>query len=127
MVRTSPDSQVQSIVLATKKNVDIERGVPGKDYYLRIKDVLDRINMRRCSVEATLADRYRRAVSKPDFQANLKLTERRSVHQSPIKLDLSWKDGGKHFPKKSSMIGRDYQVSSIPKAGKYNVAGGSRT
>jgi hypothetical protein len=28
--------------------------------------------------------------------------------------------------KKTSMIGKDYQVSSVPKAGKYNVTGGNR-
>jgi hypothetical protein len=125
-VRTSQDAQFPSVLLATKKNLDIEQNVQGKDYFVRIKDVLDRINLRGNSTEAMLADRYRRAVSKPSFRANLKPTERKGVQQSPIKLDLSWKDGGKHFPKKTSMIGKDYQVSSIPKAGKYNVVGSSR-
>lgn len=124
-MRASQEAHVPTVLLATKKDLDIERDVQGKDYFMRIKDVIDRINLRKNNTEAMLADRYRRAVSRPVFRANLKPTERKRV-QSPIKLDLSWKDGGKHFPKKTSMIGKDYQVSSIPKAGKYNVTGSSR-
>jgi hypothetical protein len=111
--------------LTTRKDVDIARSEQGKDYYVRIKDVVDRINLRNCDFEATLADRFRRAISKPKLQTKLSPTKRNTVRLSLVsaKPDLSWKDGGKQFPKKSSMIGEDYQVSTIPAAGSYTAIG----
>jgi hypothetical protein len=34
-------------------------------------------------------------------------------------IDLSWKNGGREYPKRASNIGPDYQVDIIPLAGTY--------
>lgn len=109
------------MVFATRKGlpVDLKSCREGKDYYVRIADVIDRLNQRRSSEESAVADLYRRAISKPDFsKADFTSTPsftRLNVGKlgSP-KLDLSWKEGRTHFPKASSRIGNDYQVSTFP-------------
>ena len=117
----SDDSSV--VVLATRKDLDIDISEEGIEYYTRIKDVIERINQRSNDLEATLADRYRRAISKPNYRTRLLSPHRRSTLVPPTttgkKLDLSWKDGRKNYPKKSSMIGKDYQVSALPLAGSF--------
>jgi len=108
----------------------------GEDYYVRIKDVIDRINERRNTAESSAADLYRRAISKPakmpspNFEPTFRRKRRKVAEQassephisntssnsSPIKLDLSWKYSGAIFPKKSSRVGGEYQATSIPVA-----------
>lgn len=108
-------------MLATKKDLDLEKSEEGKDYYVRIKDVIERINQRQNAIESTAADRFRRAISKPDFRRLSprlqKLDQGSHTLMGSPKLDLSWKDGGKSFPKKSSSVGDEYQVSNIAVAG----------
>lgn len=109
----------------------------GEDYYVRIKDVIDRINERRNTAESSAADLYRRAISKPakmpspNFEPTFRRKRRKVAEQassepnirnssssSPIKLDLSWKYSGAIFPKKSSRVGDEYQATSIPVAAR---------
>ena len=114
--------QSNSIILATREDLDIATSVEGVDYYTRIKDVIERINFRSSNLEATLADRYRRAISKPNFRTRLSPPRRSTLIPKSPKLDVSWKDGRKIYPKKSSMIGNDYQVSNLPAAGSHMKA-----
>jgi hypothetical protein len=107
-----------TIVMATTKDLDLETSKEGKEFYVRIKDVIERINLRRNAVESAAADRFRRAISKPDIQT-LSTPGRLAQRLTKNKMDLSWKDGGKRFPKKSSVVGDDFQASSIPIAGNF--------
>ena len=111
--------QPTSIVLSTRKDLEIASSEEGVDYYTRIKDVLERINQRSNDLEATLADRYRRAISKPNYRTRLSPLRRSTLIPKSPKIDLSWKDGRKNYPKKSSMIGNDYQVSHLPAMNSY--------
>lgn len=104
-----------STILATKKNLDLATSIERQDYYVSIKDVIERINRRQNAVESTAADRYRRAISRHGFRKLRSAND--LLKEVSSNLDLSWKDGGTHFPKKSSSIGENYQVSSIPVAG----------
>jgi hypothetical protein len=123
------------MVLATKKGLDLQSSAERKDYFLRIKDAVNRINKRLNPAEASAADQYRRAVSKtdnktfrPDFAPTFTRPKRkRATSPKPIslavppapKLDLSWKEGRTHFTKRSCRVGEDYQVSTIPAAGTH--------
>ena len=117
--------------MAANKDLDFQTSILGEDYYVRIKDVIDRINERRNSVEASAADLLRRAISKPvklpapSFEPTFRRKRRKEVAEesspkpisSPTKLDFSWKEGGEIFPKKSSRVGDEYQATIIPQAG----------
>lgn len=116
-MHNSASGQSNSTILATRKDLDIATSEEGVDYYKRIKDVIERINKRSNDFEASLADRYRRAISKPNYRTRLNPVRRSALIHKSSKLDLSWKDGRKNYPKKSSMIGKDYQVSTLPVAG----------
>jgi hypothetical protein len=115
-----------STILATKKDLDLETSKEGKDYFVRIKDVIEHINQQKKSTEhinqqkksaeSTAADRYRSAKSKQEAR-RLRLPKK--VEYGSPKVDLSWKDGGKRFPKKTSSVGDDYQATSIPVAGSF--------
>jgi hypothetical protein len=122
LVNNLASDQTNSIILATRKDLDIETSEEGVDYYTRIKDVIERINLRSNDLEATLADRYRRAISKPNYRTRLNPIRRSTLIPKSPKLDLSWKDGRKIYPKKTSMIGNDYQVSYLPAAGSHMKA-----
>lgn len=37
-----------------------------------------------------------------------------------VVMDLSWKDGGKNFPKRCSRVGAKYQATELPEAGTWN-------
>ena len=115
-VQKLPNDPSNSIILATRKDLDIPTSKDGVDYYTRIKDVIERINQRSNDFEATLADRYRRAISKPNYRTRLSPLRRSTLIPKSSNLDLSWKDGRKNYPKKSSMIGKDHQVSTLPAA-----------
>lgn len=56
----------------------------------------------------SIARPRRRAVPKPKRESS-----------GTSMLDLSWKNGGREYPKHASNIGPDYQVDSIPLAGTY--------
>ena len=38
-------------------------------------------------------------------------------------VDLSWKDGGKSYPKHPSRVGEEYQATQIPAAGTWENSG----
>ena len=113
------DNKSTSVILATRKNLDITKSEEGLDYYIRIKDVVEQINQRSNEFEANLADQYRRAISKPNYRTRLNPPRRSTLmpRSTTSRLDLSWKNSRKNYPKKSSMIGSDYQVAALPVAG----------
>jgi hypothetical protein len=106
-------------ILATRKDTDVTASKEGVDYYTRLVDVIEWMNQRRTHDEAALADRYRRAISKLNYRTCLSPGRRNSLASKSLKIDVTWKDGRKHFPKKSSMVGEGYQVSSLPSFGSY--------
>ncbi|GAX28558.1 bromodomain adjacent to zinc finger domain protein 1A [Fistulifera solaris] len=114
------------------KDIDPGTGVKGVDYYSRIKDVVDRLNERRNDLESSVADLLRRGVNKLSKKPVLspRLPARRLRSKEGVKsetssvadddgIDLSWKRGGRHYPTKSSSVGAEFQVNSLPKAGVY--------
>ena len=115
-----------------------ERGRRGKDYYDRIKDVIDRILEGRNEEEKKIADLYTAEFS-DDEVTRLRSTRRSvpttSTTSTPEKrasskrgrlsltgntIDLSWKDGGSLYPKRSSQVGDEFQATNIPPAGSYS-------
>lgn len=115
-----------------------ERGRRGKDYYDRIKDVIDRVLEGRNEEEKKIAELYSAEFS-DDEVTRLRSTRRSvpttSTSSTPEKraatkrgrpsltgntLDLSWKDGGSLYPKRSSQVGDEYQATDIPAAGSYS-------
>lgn len=129
-------------MLATQNYLEDGQGEEGEDYYNSIKDVIDRINERRNSVESSAADLFRRAHSRPvkthspsssepepTFRPKRRKAEgggtptllMKSPTKSPHKLDLSWKNAGEDvFPKKSSSLGDEFQATQIPEAGSFH-------
>jgi len=121
-------AQQGSVTFLPKGSAMEERGgmVSGEQYE-RIRDVLDRLEEGRSQTEAAIANLYH-SLQEEQNQATIdpKSPERRS---SPIrtnlvspKLDLSWKDGGRNFPRKESRVGQDFQVVELPKPGSLEKA-----
>jgi hypothetical protein len=93
--------------------------------------LIERILERRNVEEASAADAYTACMeelekkagvsSKPQPKASLRNAQiarrvARSVNKEPVE-DPEWKD--RTFPKMSSRLGRNYQVSKLPEAGSY--------
>lgn len=64
--------------------------------------------------EAPLATRPRRAQRRPRLGVSLRVP----IEDSEV--DTSWKDGRSLYPKRSSQIGEEYQVTFLPEAGTFN-------
>jgi hypothetical protein len=116
-------------------NVNIKTGKRNLDYYDRVKIVLSRVEERRNNEEAKIADLFR-AKTRDDHQVRLLTRPTAQVRRGPGRppklgtslvpknvrvVDVSWKEGGSTYPKRSSQVGDDYQVSpaNIPPAGSY--------
>jgi hypothetical protein len=104
----------------------------GAEYnYDRIRSVIDRLLERRNAAESAIAEahlipmenlvmkkkRLTPSIARPRRRAEPKKPKRESSGSNMI--DLSWKNGGREYPKRASNIGPDYQVDSIPLAGTY--------
>lgn len=105
------------------KDAKIEYGRKGKDYYTRIRDVIDRVLQRRNDVETGIADAYQEEMTALESDAGVKVppspptppTRRlRPVRHATRIVDLSWKEGGSAFPRTSSRVGPEYQAVDIP-------------
>ncbi|KAL7557159.1 hypothetical protein ACA910_002439 [Epithemia clementina (nom. ined.)] len=107
-------------------SIDDRDGPATGERYDRIRDVLDRLDEGRSQTEAAIANLYhslQTGASEKQPTNTVRGTPanrsaRHNVLLSP-KIDLSWKDGGRNFPRKKSQIGDDYQVSKLPKAGTF--------
>lgn len=56
-------------------------------------------------------------IAKKRDRPSLQHGDRPTLHGA--NLDLSWKDGGSLYPKRSSQVGDEYQATDIPAAGTY--------
>jgi hypothetical protein len=109
-------------------------GKKNRDYYDRIKDVIDRFLKRRNDKESAVADAFlvdREEYGKKENDETASRPRRPTAGASRSGgrsgggrpslsggiLDLSWKDGGTTYPKRSSQIGEEYQATEIPAAG----------
>jgi hypothetical protein len=134
----SLEGDKEGTILFFPPNVDQKRAKRNIDYYDRIKLVLERVEERRNSDEAKLADRYREATrddqKKIEISTNPVVRPRRGPGRPPKlstslpprnMVDISWKDGGTSYPKRCSQVGDEYQVSSIPPVGSYSTSIGT--
>lgn len=92
--------------------------------YGRIEDVINRMLERRNNSESRLADVFLDAMKVANRPKNLlpvspRVRKGAAKRQSSTKIDLSWKEGGRNFPQRSSKVGTQYQVKVIPSAGSY--------
>lgn len=99
----------------------VEAGVKGRDYYDRIKDVLDRLREKRTDAEGAViedfdAECYSREREETKSSRKRKANDTAASPKKTAKAD-SWKEGRK-FTKKTSRVGPNYQPSSIPKVGE---------
>jgi hypothetical protein len=115
-------------MLFVPPNVDIKSGKRNIDYFSRIKDLIARIDERRNSEESKLADLFREKTKDDqsiELTVNASPRPRRGPGRPPklsISLpprnvhvvDISWKDGGATYPNRSSRVGDEFQVASIP-------------
>lgn len=105
------------------KGVTVESGAKGRDYYDRIKDVLDRLRDKRTLSEGAVIEDFDAEVYRREEEENKASRKRRASENEAsggakkmAKLD-SWKEGRK-FSKKSSRVGSNYQPSTIPEVGE---------
>ncbi len=116
------------------------KGRRGKDYYDRIKDVIDRVVEGRNDKEKKIADLYasefideelwrikttrRSAMSSTtsinSFPEKRSLPKRDRPSLTGNTIDLSWKNGGSLYPKRASQVGDEFQATDIPAAGTYS-------
>lgn len=138
------------------KGVVAEKARKGRDFYTRIRVVIDRVLKRKNTAEKEAAELYLLGVGLSETERTdhpQKSTERRrhTVETSsttgtkrmgrpsrkakeaaesprgPQRIDLSWKTAGKNFPKLSSRVGEHFQASNIPLAGSYMDTGTNKT
>jgi hypothetical protein len=115
--------------------IDVKSGKRNIDYYDRVKLIIERVEERRNKDEAKLADLFREQTRDDDRITLLQNHEARPRRRGPGRppklgnsvpsnnnvhiVDVSWKDGGAAFPKRSSRIGDAYQVTFLPPAGSH--------
>jgi hypothetical protein len=99
--------------------------------YDRIRSVIDRLLERRNAAESAIAEAHllpmEKLVGKKEGpEPSIARPRRRAVPKKPKRessgsnmIDLSWKNGGREYPKRASNVGPEYQVDSIPLAGTY--------
>ena len=98
----------------------MKTGKRGRDYYNRIKDVLDRILEKSNENEAQIANAYLDEIAVLEDEAGYEAppppptTRRLRAPRHATRLDLSWKEGGSAFPRTSSRIGCEYQAVDLP-------------
>ena len=112
------------------KGVDMESGKKGRDYYNRIRDVIDRILEKRNEDEKRVAAAYLEEMmvlddEEEDYEVVPRSTRRRNLprrmpsERRAGRVDLSWKEGGSTFPKACSRVGSEYQAVNLPPAGTF--------
>ncbi|KAL3909423.1 MAG: hypothetical protein SGILL_008095 [Bacillariaceae sp.] len=122
-------------MLFVPPNVNTRTGKRNVDYYDRIKMVLSRVEERRNREEAKIADLFREK-TREDHEIQLLTRPTEKIRRGPGRppklgtsllsksvrvVDVSWKEGGSAYPKRSSKVGKDHQVNpeNIPPAGAY--------
>jgi hypothetical protein len=116
-------------------NGKVEGGKKNVDYYDKLKLVIERVKERRNEEEAKLADLFREKTQTDDQEIESILptvrprrgpgrppklgTSRPSSQKIDRVVDMSWKEGGSTYPKRSSRVGDEYQVSTLPRPGSF--------
>lgn len=108
-------------------NVTEATGRRGKEYYDRIRDVIDRVLSKSNEEESKIAFNFLAEIGEDEKPDSLNSRPRRATARPgrpPSRpslsggiVDLSWKDGGTTYPKRSSQVGDEYQATQIPAAG----------
>lgn len=115
------------------KDVNVESGDKGKDYYDRIRDVIDRIIQRRNLDEARVAELFLSDIEVLEELEELEIVPRRNEtrHRTvsgikfpprsgyPKPIDVSWKYTGSAYNRKSSRVGEEFNATLIPAAGTF--------
>jgi hypothetical protein len=92
--------------------------------------VIDRLLERRNAVESALAEAHLIPMEslvgkKKGLGPSIARPRRREKPKAKREssgsnmIDVSWKNGGREYPKRASNVGPEYQVDSIPLAGTY--------
>lgn len=96
--------------------------IRGQDYFCQIKEVLTYLESGKPE-EVSAFQAYVEEVKK--LESEQQQSKAVSKRKNPVRqkkeetkppVDLSWKYGGRNFPKKTSQVGPEYQVSEIPTA-----------
>ena len=124
-VPASSDS-AERVVLATKKNFDVESSTEGVDFFATVADVIEFLTKKEEPEEKEQRSIRRRTVTKlfdPTYSPSFRRQRRKKTPPVPVpkspQVDLTWKEGRNHFPKKSSSIGEQFQATDIPEAGTF--------
>jgi hypothetical protein len=108
------------------KGVEESKGTRGRDYYDRIKDVLDRLREKRTASEGGMIEDFDAECYRREEIENRSSRKRKSQSgengksSSKEAKNDTWKQGRK-FTKKSSRVGAAYQPSSIPEVGEKSI------
>ena len=82
--------------------------------------VLSPSRPRRAVVTSSTASRS----SSPEEEKPIQRRGRPSLSGTGV-FDLSWKDGGSSYPKRTSQVGEEFQATDIPHAGTYTKGANS--
>jgi hypothetical protein len=127
-IKIAGEGDKEGSMLFVPPKTDIKSGKRNIDYFGRIKDLIARIEERRNSEEAKLAELFRektRDDQNIELAINASPRPRRGPGRPPKLstslpprnvrvVDISWKVGGTTYPNRSSRVGDEFQVSSIP-------------
>mmetsp|Transcript_22908 Transcript_22908/g.46599 ORF Transcript_22908/g.46599 Transcript_22908/m.46599 type:complete len:464 (+) Transcript_22908:127-1518(+) len=100
------------------------------DYYDKIISLIGRLEERRNAEEGSLLDLFRKEVrlvvgDNPESRSKEGPSRPRlkgfRQSQKVLEVDTSWKDGRSLYPKRSSCVGAEYQVSFLPRAGTFET------
>jgi hypothetical protein len=105
------------------KGVDVRYAKKSRDFYIRIRDVTDRLLEKRNEVETKIANDYLDQIMLLDedreYEAAAQPAKRILSPRHATRLDLSWKEGGSIFPRSCSRVGSEYQAVDLPSAGTF--------
>ena len=95
-----------------------------KPYLSKVRDVIERVLKSSDGAEAKAAEAYTKVV--PDIQdqfdskTNESTVQPESEYTQQDHVELDWKNKRTHYPKASSRVGDEYQVTELPTAGTYS-------
>lgn len=93
-----------------------------KAYFNKVRDVIERVLKSSDETEAKAAQAYMKVVPDiydqffPQEKASTSSNRRMGTRQRHV--DIDWKHERKHYPKATSRIGEDYQVTEMPAISK---------
>jgi hypothetical protein len=97
-----------------------------KPYLCRVREVIERVLKSSDETEAKAAEAYVKLV--PDIYDQFRPKDKASAAPScdaktsqDDHVNMDWKHERTHFPKATSRVGEEYQVSELPKAGTHVV------